>query len=156
MADLDMRRPADWARILKIAVETEDWSLAEELAQHMRIVPDAVTTDEVYAWHVGRFGEPDVALVGLKLAEEAGEVAGALVKRAEGAVRPAKGLVDYGDWTAHLHGEIGDIGIVLNVLAGREGVPLDELIARRFRDDVSRRTGQEHSRRTNDEAVEET
>jgi hypothetical protein len=104
---------------------------------------DPVTTAEVYRWHLGRFGVPDVALVGLKGAEEMGEVAGAIVKRAEGAVRPAKGLVNREDWTRHLLEEIGDVAIALHVLAGREGTTLDEVLRRRFRDDVSRRTGQE-------------
>lgn len=107
-----------------------------------------VSTAEVYAWHVGRFGEPDRSLVALKLAEETGEVCGAVVKRAEGAVRPEKGLTTWAEWTAHLHDEMGDVAIVLNVLAGREGTTVDELLARRFRDDVSKRPCQEAPRGT--------
>jgi NTP pyrophosphatase (non-canonical NTP hydrolase) len=106
---------------------------------------DRVKTEDVIAWHRARFGEPDTALVALKLAEETGEVAEAVVKRAEGAVRPAKGLTTREEWTAHLLGEIGDVGIVLHTLCAREGTTLDEVIAARFRGDVSKRERQESS-----------
>lgn len=113
---------------------------------------ERVSTDEVYAWHKGRFGVPDVNLVALKLAEEAGEVAGAVVKRGEGAVRPEKGLTTRADWTRHLLDEIGDAGIVLHVLCAREGVTLDEVIAARFRGNVSLRPSQERRAGTGQDA----
>jgi NTP pyrophosphatase (non-canonical NTP hydrolase) len=86
---------------------------------------------EVHAWHEATFGIPadraDEVLTAAKLIEEAGEVLGAIFKRGEG--RRA---------TRHVLDELGDVGIVLVVLAAREGYGLNELITRRF-EEVRRR-----------------
>jgi NTP pyrophosphatase (non-canonical NTP hydrolase) len=61
--------------------------------------------------------------VAAKLAEECGEVAGALIRRAEGR----KGGSD-----ADIRLEIGDVLIVLSTIASRHGWDLDEIRTERF------------------------
>jgi NTP pyrophosphatase (non-canonical NTP hydrolase) len=86
---------------------------------------------DVNLWHRATFGVPTdhaaEVLTAAKLIEEAGEVLGAIIKRGEG--RRA---------TRHVLDELGDVGIVLVVLAAREGYGLNELITRRF-EEVRRR-----------------
>jgi NTP pyrophosphatase (non-canonical NTP hydrolase) len=83
--------------------------------------PD-VTDAQVSDWHSLRWPEKaDDRIVGAKLAEETGEVCGALIKYAEGR----RDVLDVLD-------ELGDVAIVLTVLAQRHGFTVDELRARRF------------------------
>lgn len=66
-------------------------------------------------------------LMAAKLAEEAGEVCGAIIKRAEGR-RTDQDVKD----------EIGDVLIVLSVIAGRHEWTLADLLADRARTVVQR------------------
>lgn len=70
----------------------------------------------VTAWHIAKFGRIDERIIGAKLAEEAGEVCGALIKIAEGRAT-----------LQHLAAELGDALICLSALAGRHGWTLDQL-----------------------------
>jgi NTP pyrophosphatase (non-canonical NTP hydrolase) len=81
------------------------------------------TTMEAYIaeWHEHKYGVVDDRIVGCKLAEESGEVCGALIKIREGRVERS----DVAD-------ELGDVLIVLSVLAGRYGYTLEELREQRF------------------------
>ena len=78
----------------------------------------------VRSWHVERFPDATLADVGIKLAEEAGEVCRAIDRINFDAD---------GDWWANIEDEIGDCCIVLAVLAERFcNVGIDELLRRRF------------------------
>lgn len=72
-------------------------------------------------WYDVKWGDKDDRVVAAKLAEETGEVCGAFIKLAEGR----RELADVQD-------ELGDVLVVLSVLAGRHGWTLDELRDRRF------------------------
>lgn len=85
------------------------------------------TGHEIERWHRNQFGAIDDRIVGCKLGEEAGEVQGALIKIAE-----QRAFAD------ELFDEIGDVLIVLTVLAERRGWDLTEIRRERF-DYVSRR-----------------
>ena len=76
---------------------------------------------KITEWHEERWPEKDDCHVGAKLAEETGEVCGALIKLAEDR-RDKFDVLD----------EMGDVLIVLSVLAGRMGVSLEEVRARRW------------------------
>lgn len=67
-------------------------------------------------WHRQRFGNLDARIIGCKLAEETGEVCGALIKAEENRA-------DRND----LFDELGDLLIVASVIAGRHGQTLDQL-----------------------------
>lgn len=79
------------------------------------------------AWHEARWGDKSDDRVFLKLLEEVGEAAGAVVKRDEGR-RTTLDVLD----------ELGDVTIVLTVLLARHGVTFDEVRARRW-EEVSQR-----------------
>jgi NTP pyrophosphatase (non-canonical NTP hydrolase) len=68
-----------------------------------------------------KWGEKDRQRIGLKLAEECGEVAGALIKIPEGRA-----------FESDLDDEIGDCLIVLSQLAAKRGTTLAVLRAKRF------------------------
>ena len=100
----------------------------------------APSTAEVRAWEVAQYGDNGPERYALKVAEEAGEIAGAVLKRAAGVIKP--GRETHAHWTEHLHGEIGDLVISLHALAGHENTDLDALTARRWHGDVSHRHAQ--------------
>lgn len=76
----------------------------------------------IASWHDYTWpGKSDDRVIGAKLAEEVGEVCGALIKIPEGR----RALTDLQD-------EMGDALIVLSVLAGRHGWTLEDLRARRW------------------------
>lgn len=81
-------------------------------------VPSAA---EILAWHEAAWPDKPDITVGAKLAEEAGEVCGALIKRDEGRRT-----------TADVLDELGDVAVVLNVLAARHDTTVDALLTRRF------------------------
>lgn len=84
--------------------------------------PEESLSIVIAAWHDERWPEKaDVRIVGAKLAEEAGEVCGALIKRAEGR-RTDDDVLD----------ELGDVAIVLTVLAARLGHSIEAVRRRRF------------------------
>ena len=72
-------------------------------------------------WHDKKWPDKDDRHVAAKLAEETGEVCGAFIKLVEGR----RTIDDVQD-------EIGDVLIVLSVLAGRHGWTLEDLRTRRF------------------------
>lgn len=78
-------------------------------------ITDKQITDRI----IEVFGPPQLSGVGLKLGEEFGEVARALVRIIEG--RP-------GDWVEELKGEIGDLGVVLSQICHTCGFDLIEAI----------------------------
>lgn len=88
-----------------------------------------MTTEEVISgWRETRWpklGGPELQDTwdALKVAGEAGEVAEAVTKLAEGRATHAD-----------LKDEIGDVLIALSAIAGRHGWTLEELRARRWRD----------------------
>ncbi len=86
----------------------------------MSFSPQAVEA-VIAAWHDTRWPGKDDRVVGAKLAEETGEVCGALIKVAEGR-RTVDDVLD----------ELGDVLVVLSVLAGRLGWTLHDLRDRRF------------------------
>lgn len=69
----------------------------------------------------GKWGEKTLDRIGLKLAEEAGEVAGALIKIPEGRAT-----------TEDLIKEMGDCLIVLSQLAAKHGLTLENICEKRF------------------------
>ena len=76
---------------------------------------------EIAEWHDKRWNEKDDRVVAAKLAEECGEVCGALIKQHEGR-RTDNDVRD----------EIGDVLVVLAVLAGRRGWTLADILADRY------------------------
>lgn len=78
------------------------------------------------AWSLDRWPDEDVLSDALGIAEEAGEVCRAVLKRRHGT-RGTKA-----DWTAQLRSEAADTTIVLLVLAEREGFDLLAAVAERF------------------------
>lgn len=82
----------------------------------------------VSVWHDAKWpGKSDDVWVSAKLAEEAGEVNGAVIKMSEGR-KTETDLMD----------EMGDVLICLSVLAGRHDWTLDDLRARRLREVLAR------------------
>ena len=86
-------------------------------------------TVEAYVakWHDEKWPDKDDRIVGTKLAEEAGEVCGALIKIAEGR-KTQQDMFD----------EMGDVLIVLSTLAGRHGTTLETLRADRLATVINR------------------
>ena len=86
-------------------------------------------TDEEYIaeWHRRRYPDTHPLVIAAKLAEETGEVVGAMFRLSEGRGDPI-------EWEEHLADEIGDVLIVLSVIAQRASldVTLDALRAARF------------------------
>ena len=80
-------------------------------------------------WHRKRFPRTTLDDLGLKLAEEAGEVVGAIVRLNEIARRQREGS-DL-EWRERLTDEIGDVAIVLLVLCARGGLDFEEVVADR-------------------------
>lgn len=76
---------------------------------------------EILEFATAQWGEKDLPAIGLKVGEEAGEVAGALVKIPEGRAT----LED-------LDKEVGDLLIVLSQIAAKRGWTLEQLRAKRF------------------------
>lgn len=74
-----------------------------------------------------RWGIRSLERVALKFAEEAGEIAGAVVKEQEGRCT-----------LSHLDDEVGDALIVLSQIAAIRGTTLSRLRARRFKAIVKR------------------
>lgn len=87
------------------------------------MVDAVILTDaDIVAWHDAKWPEKgDNRVVAAKLAEECGEVCGAVIKQAEGRRT-----------TADVLDEIGDALIVLTVLSERYGYAIAEARARRF------------------------
>lgn len=109
-----MRAQAAAARrdLLKATQQAEQKKTAE--------VADRLET-QVTRFAEQQWGAKTLAGCGLKLAEEAGEVAGACVKIPEGRATEED-----------LKDEIGDVLIVLSQFATKLGVTLQELLERRF------------------------
>lgn len=82
---------------------------------------ERTTEKEIHDFAIAQWGDAPMSWVALKLAEEAGEVAGAVIRVPEG-----RGTVE------DLDKEIGDVLIVLSQLASMRGTTLLELRARRF------------------------
>lgn len=81
-----------------------------------------ITTEiEILQFAEDQWGERTIELIGLKVAEEAGEIAAAIVKIPEGRLT----------W-ADLDKEVGDILIVLSQIAAKRGWTLEQMRARRF------------------------
>ena len=81
-----------------------------------------ITTEiEILQFAEDQWGERTLELIGLKVAEEAGEIAAAIVKIPEGRLT----------W-ADLDKEVGDILIVLSQIAAKRGWTLEQMRARRF------------------------
>lgn len=79
--------------------------------------------EQVAAWHAGRYPTATAKDVALKLAEEAGEVCGAVVERDHPSLhRDARALAD----------ELGDVIIACAALAARAGLDLDTVVHNRW------------------------
>lgn len=87
----------------------------------------AMLQRQVLAWSLDKWPDEDVLSDALGIAEEAGEVCRAVLKRRHGT----RG--SYDEWTAALRTEAADVAIVLLVLAEREGFDLLDAIHERFR-----------------------
>ena len=87
---------------------------------------------EVGAWISRCFPNEDPLERALVLCEEAGEVARAVLKRHQG-IRGTRA-----EWTAELLKELGDVAICLAATAYIEGVPLSEVIGKRWSEIQSR------------------
>lgn len=90
---------------------------------------------EITEWCFEKWGTKDIAGIALKLAEEAGEVAGAAVKIPEGRAT-----------VKDLLAEAGDCLIVLSQLAALNGTTLAKLRERRFVD-IKARAGKKEEER---------
>lgn len=82
---------------------------------------DYLQESAIAAWHDNRWPDKDDRHVAAKLAEETGEVCGAFIKYAEGRASLFDAI-----------NEMGDVLIVLSVLAGRMGWSLEEIRQRRW------------------------
>lgn len=82
---------------------------------------DITTEIEILQFAEDQWGERTLELIGLKVAEEAGEIAGAIVKIPEGRLT----------W-ADLDKEVGDLLIVLSQIAAKRGWTLEQLRTQRF------------------------
>jgi len=85
------------------------------------ILSQTLSEDEILEFAEAMWGVESMERLGIKLAEECGEVAGAIVKIEEGR----KTLEDLDD-------ELGDVLIVLSKFAAKRGTTLDDLRAERF------------------------
>lgn len=79
-----------------------------------------------YEWSLNQWPDEDVLSDALGIAEEAGEVCRAVLKRRHGT----RG--SHADWTAQLRTEAADVALVLLVLAAREGFDLRDAIEDRY------------------------
>lgn len=86
----------------------------------------APRTADVYGWQAANFGRGLAQNYALVIAEEAGEVCRAVLKREQGI----RGTSE--EWTAELRKELGDLIITAHALAGFEGWDLDEVVAERW------------------------
>jgi NTP pyrophosphatase (non-canonical NTP hydrolase) len=92
---------------------------------------------QIETWCRDRFGDdPDPKADGLIIAEEAGEVCRAILKRQHGQ---RGGTFEH--WSAEIRKEAADVVIALYSLAANEGFDLDEAIRDRWAE-VSQRTKQ--------------
>jgi NTP pyrophosphatase (non-canonical NTP hydrolase) len=94
---------------------------------YVKIDRGAPETDEVYRWQAEQFGVGIPQNYALVVAEEAGEVCRAVLKREQGI----RGTRE--EWTAKLREELGDLLITMHALAGSEGWDLEEIAAARWR-----------------------
>lgn len=76
---------------------------------------------EILEFATAQWGEKTLAAIGLKVGEEAGEIAGALVKIPEGRATDED-----------LDKEVGDLMIVLSQIAAKRGYTLEAVRAMRF------------------------
>ena len=74
-------------------------------------------------WHRAKFPHATEADIGLKLAEEAGEVCRALDR-----IHYAKSEQAAAPWLVNLTEEIGDVAIVLLVLCNRGGIEFEDVV----------------------------
>lgn len=79
------------------------------------------TEQEILDFATYQWGGKELAAIALKLAEECGEIAGAIIKTNEGR-----------STYAELDEEMGDALIVLSQLAARRGTTLEDLRSQRF------------------------
>jgi NTP pyrophosphatase (non-canonical NTP hydrolase) len=77
------------------------------------------------AWHRAKFAPCPLDWLGLKLAEEAGEVCRVLLGLAGEPIRDGRVHTDLPD-------ELADVAIVLYALADRAGFDLDQAVSDRF------------------------
>lgn len=121
--------------------------------------------DRVGSHHNEQFGDKSLLARALKLAEEAGEVAGAVIRHNEGRSNPLseswwQRLVRFvlrrpqpvsESWDAEIKAEIGDVMIVLLALCDKQGYRLieitrDSAIAFRNRSwDISNKSAEAHA-----------
>lgn len=76
---------------------------------------------DVASWHRHNFGAPNQLLVALKVAEEAGELAGAVVKGAE----PMR---DTAHWDLKAQDAVGDTIIALAMFCNARGLSLEHCV----------------------------
>lgn len=74
-------------------------------------------------WHDGKYASARLADIGLKLAEETGEVC-----RAIDRIIYAKTSGEDDQWRENLTGEIGDVAIVLLALCNRGGLDFEAVV----------------------------
>ncbi len=87
---------------------------------------------EVAAWHRREFPKAKQEWLALIVCEEAGEVARAVLKLAQGIRQET-------DWRAEVEKESADVLVALCALADRFGFSLEQAWRERFRDTVSLR-----------------
>lgn len=85
---------------------------------------------EIFAFALDAYGPKTMQSIGLKMAEEAGEVAGAIIKIPENRAT-----------VFDLDREVGDLLIVLSQLAAIRGTTLDQLRLNRWMEIKARRQG---------------
>lgn len=91
-----------------------------------------LTQEVAYTYHQKNGFEPNVLHQALNVVEEAGEVARAVLKRAQGI----RGTHEH--WSAELQKEVGDVVISLMCLAAIEGFDLGEAVDKRWDAVISR------------------
>lgn len=82
---------------------------------------------EFHAWTQANFPTQTAEQAGLALAEEAGELCRAILKRAQG-IRGTSG-----EWEAEVAKEIGDVFMALQWIANRFNLDLDEVVLDRWK-----------------------
>jgi len=91
-----------------------------------------LTQEMAYTYHQKHGFEPNVLHQALNIAEEAGEIARAILKRAQG-IRCTREM-----WDAEVQKEAGDLVISLMCLAAIDGFDLSEAVDKRWDAVISR------------------
>lgn len=152
----DKTSPAAWADWLRDMVSQPDaWPgriegiHCEQIAMSGGFIDGRALQQSAHAWSLDKWPDEDVLSDALGVAEEAGEIARAVLKRRHGT----RGSHD--DWTAQLRTEAADVLLVLMVLAEREGFDLMCAAHQRYQEIKDRDVNHDPVGRQSDDAARE-